>query len=241
LALVRQQNLFGFSAKIYTFQVLYALDGRYAIEDDTGIARVGWWRAHQQAISAELSHQNLDEWRVRLDSLSQMYLGLAPALRSRVETCLSWLDVAALSDRWRIVIPAIFSGMEALLVPEQAGLKAELVTVRSVAVHVALEKPFFHPFEIMSAYDLRSDLIHGAPTSDVFDKDATDFADDRKRWAWGVVCDYLELVQTIDAKSVQDVITYLDRNGCNDVCTWLVEQGGADVVREYRNVVPEFT
>jgi hypothetical protein len=75
----------------------------------------------------------------------------------------------------------------------------------------------------------------------VFDKDATDFADDRKRWAWGVVCDYLELVQTIDAKSVQDVITYLDRNGCNDVCTWLVEQGGADVVREYRNVVPEFT
>jgi hypothetical protein len=241
LALVRQQNLFGFSSKIYTFQVMYSLDGRYAIEDDTGIVQLGWWRAHHQAMPAELSHENLDEWRRRLLALSDQYSHLAPALQSRVDTCLAWLDVAALSDRWRIVIPAIFSGMEALLVPERVGLKAGLVTVRSVAVHVSRDKPFFHPFEIMSAYDLRSDLVHGVPTSDVFDEDATDFADDRRRWAWGVLCDYLELVESVGARTVEEIVARLDRDSGNDVCTWLLEQGGADVVREYRKIVPDVT
>ena len=87
-----------------------------------------------------------------------------------MDTCIDWLDVAALSDRWRIIIPAIFSGMEALLVPETIGLKAEIVTVRSVAVHAALDHGFFDPGEIMAAYRLRSDLIHGTPTSEILRK-----------------------------------------------------------------------
>lgn len=36
LALIRQQNLFGFPAKMYLDQVLYGLDGRYATRDGEG-------------------------------------------------------------------------------------------------------------------------------------------------------------------------------------------------------------
>ena len=165
LALIRQQNLFGFPAKMYLDQVLYGLDGRYATRDGEGKPRVGWWRAKRTAIEAEFDHENLAEWREGLTEICDLYATLAPDLRSRVDTCLGWLDLAALSERWGIIVPAIFSGMEALLVPESVGLKAEVVTVRSVAVHVALGRGFFDPGEIMTAYSLRNDLIHGATTS----------------------------------------------------------------------------
>lgn len=63
--------------------------------------------------------------------------------------------------------------MEAILVPESSSaLEAGVVTVRSVAVQVALEKEFLNPGEIMLGCQLRSDLVHGTPTSGVPDKEA---------------------------------------------------------------------
>jgi hypothetical protein len=238
LGLVRQQNLFGFNAKIYLDQVLYRLDGTWTWRDDSEFARAGWWREKPHPIPMDLAHPNGDQWRAKLAELSDLYSAVPPGLRSRVDTCIDWLDVAALSDRWRIIIPAIFSGMEALLVPETVGLKAEIVTVRSVAIHVALDHGFFDPGEIIAAYRLRSDLIHGTPTSEILEKDATDFAEFRRLWAFRVLCDYLELVRAIGATSVRDVVSHLDSGKCNDVCTWLEEHRGSDVVAEYRRIVP---
>lgn len=57
------------------------------------------------------------------------------------------------------MLPVIFSAMEALLVPEVSGLKAGAVTVRSVAVHVALDELFFEPINIVEGYLCRSDLV----------------------------------------------------------------------------------
>jgi hypothetical protein len=238
LGLVRQQNLFGFSAKIYLDQVLYRLDGTWTWRDGSEFARAGWWREKPHPIPMDLAHPNGEQWRESLAELSDVYSAVPPGLRSRVDTCIDWLDVAALSDRWRIIIPAIFSGMEALLVPETIGLKAEIVTIRSVAVHAALDHGFFDPGEIMAAYRLRSDLIHGTPTSEILEKDATDFAETRRLWAYRVLCDYLALVRAIGATGVRDVVLYLDGGKCNDVCTWLEEHGGSDVVAEHRRIIP---
>jgi hypothetical protein len=67
-------------------------------------------------------------------------------------------------------------GDPAVLVPEtSSALKAGVVTVRSVAVHVALEEGFYDPGEIMLGYELRNDLVHGTPTPGVPDKEASDF------------------------------------------------------------------
>lgn len=238
LGLVRQQNLFGFNAKIYLDQVLYRLDGTWTWRDSSEFARAGWWREKPRPIPMDLTHPNGAQWRAKLAELSDLYSAVPPGLRSRVDTCIDWLDVAALSDRWRIIIPAIFSGMEALLVPETVGLKAEIVTVRSVAVHVALDHGFFDPGEILAAYRLRSDPIHGSPTSEILEKDATDFAEFRRVWAFRVLCDYLELVRAIGATDSRDVISHLDSGRCNDVCTWLEEHGASGVVAEYRRIVP---
>jgi hypothetical protein len=186
----------------------------------------------------DLSHPNLEEWRAQLADLSDLYEALPPALRPCVDTCVEWLDVAALSGRWRIIIPAIFSAMEALLVPETLELKAEIVTIRSVAVHVALDQGFFDPNEILLAYDLRNDLIHGAPTSDVIVTEALEFAEDRRYWAFRVLRDYLKLAKAIQATTVKDLVTKLDGDACLKVCEWLDDHGGARVVAEYRKVVP---
>lgn len=238
LGLLRQHNLFGFMAKIYLDQVRYGLDGTWTVREGSTYARAGWWRNKQNPMLAELDHPALSEWRARLSALSDLYVSVAPELRQRVDMCIDWLDVAAMSDRWKIIIPAIFSGMEALLVPESTGLKAEVVTVRSVAVHIALEHSFFNPGEIMAAYRLRSDLVHGTPTPEVLENDASDFAEFRRVWAFRVLCDYLELAKAIGATKVQDITSYLDQGKCNDVCDWLEEHGGHSVVAKYRKVAP---
>lgn len=115
LGLLRQQNLFGFNAKIYLDQVVYGLDGTWALRDGSTITQAGWWREKLRPSPMGLDHANGSDWRARLAELSDLYLAVAPDLRQRVDTCIGWLDVAARSDRWRIIIPAIFSGMEALL------------------------------------------------------------------------------------------------------------------------------
>lgn len=186
----------------------------------------------------DLDHPNGAEWREQLAQLSELYSGLPPRLRLNVDTCIDWLDVAALSDRWRIIIPALFSGMEALLVPETTGLKAEVVTVRSVAVHLAVGEGFFDPIQVLQAYFLRNDLVHGNPTSQVLDNDATEFADMRRLWAFRVFRDYLQLARDTGATTVGELVSHLDRDKCNEVCTWLEDTGGSKVVAEFRRVVP---
>lgn len=238
LGLLRQQNLFGFNAKIYLGQILYRLDGRWALRNGPEVASAGWWRERASPIPMDLAHPDVERWREGLADLSALYLAVSSGLQARVDTCIDWLDVAALSDRWRIIIPAIFSGMEAILVPEMVGRKAEIVTVRSVAVHVALNHAFFDPSEIMAGYLMRSDLVHGTPIPNLLERDAIDFADGRRRWAFQVFRDYLKLATTIGADRAEKVVSHLDRGKCDEVCAWLEEHGGSTVVAQYREVVP---
>jgi hypothetical protein len=210
--------------------VLYGFDGTWTWREGSTTGRAGWWRENPAPFSMELAHPNGEDWRARLAKLSELYSSVAPDLRQRVDTCIEWLDVAALSNRWRIIIPAIFSGMEALLVPETMGLKAEVVTVRSAAVHVALEHGFFDPGEIMMAYSVRSDLVHGSPTQEYFEEEVTAFAESRRHWAFRVLCDYLELANVVGATTVDDIVSHLDRGACNDVCRWLEKYGGSKIV-----------
>jgi hypothetical protein len=236
LALVRQQVLFGGFYKIYLDQVMFGLDGKYTLRDGGQYANAGWWR-QPRPFPMDYTQGNPD-WLARLDSLSADYGAVTPELLERVDTCVGWLDVAARSDRWRIILPALFSAMEAILVPESSStLKAGVVTVRSVALQVALEKEFLDPGEIMLGYRLRSDLVHGTPTSGVPDKEATDFTETRRLWAFNVFRDYLKLAKAIEASTVTDIVGYLDSQHCEEVCAWLHEHGGSAIVAEYKNSI----
>lgn len=237
LALVRQQVLFGGPSKIYLDQVIFSLNGTYTWRVGTEYATAGWWR-QTRPIPMDFTVGDPGEWLAQLEDLTADYSVVAPGLRERVDTCVEWLDVAARTDRWRIMIPAVFSAMEAILVPEtSSALKAGVVTVRSVALHIALDKDFFSPEEIMLGYALRSDLVHGTPTSGVPDKEATEFAESRRYWAYTVFRDYLKLAKATGAAEVADIVSYLDREHCNKACTWLEESGGSEIVTEYRKSV----
>jgi hypothetical protein len=234
LALVRQQMLFGFNAKIYLDQVMFELDGTYTWRVGPEMARAAWWRK-PRPIAMDFTTSNADAWLAKLADLSADYAAVAAGLRERVDTCIDWLDVAARSDKWRIIVPAVFSAMEAILVPESSGLKAGIVTVRSVAVHVAIGGGFFHPHKTVAGYELRNDLVHGKPTFDVLDKDAADFADFTRLWGFDVLRDYLKLAKTIDATSVSDIIDHLSNGSCDQVCAWLDEHDGSAIVEEYKS------
>ena len=210
LALVRQQMLFGSMNKIYLDQVMFGLDGKYSWREGSDIAGAGWWREPQPIpMDFTADSDRAAAWLVKLDGLSADYSAVPPGLRERVDTCVAWLDVAARSDRWQIIVPAVFSAIEAILVPEKSGLKAAPVTVRSVAVHVAVGAGFFDPGKTVTGYELRSDLVHGTPTSDVLDRDATEFAEFTRSWAFNVLRDYLKLAKTIGAGTVNDIVANL--------------------------------
>jgi hypothetical protein len=87
----------------------------------------------------------------------------------------------------------------------------------------------------MVGYELRSDLVHGTPTSDVLDKEAIEFAESRRLWAFNVFRDYLKLAKAIGAGTVTDIVTRLDGGPCDEVCSWLEDHGGSSVVDEYKN------
>lgn len=237
LALVRQQVLFGGRSKIYLDQVIFGLSGTWTWRAGAEYARAGWWR-QTRPIPMDFTAGDPSVRLAGLAGLTADYGAVAPGLRQRIDTCVGWLDVAARTDRWRIMLPAVFSAMEAVLVPEtSSALKAGVVTVRSVAVHIALDKEFFSPDDIMLGYSLRSDLVHGTPTSGVPDKEATDFAESRRYWAYTVFRDYLKLAAAIKAAEVTDIIGYLDREHCDKVCAWLEASGGPEIVAEYRKSV----
>jgi len=239
LALLRQQMLFGFQATIYLEQVMFGLDGTYTwrTSEDSDFVRAGWWRDPQPMLT-DLTTGNLADWFAAVATLSDDCSGVPADFRERVDTCINWLDVAGRTDSWQIIIPAIFSAMEAILVPEtSSALKAAVVTVRSVAVHLAVGEPFFDPREIIQGYSLRSDLVHGTPTLDVPDEEAADFARFRHRWAFGVLRDYLKLARTNGAGSVQELVAGLDAGPCAQVCSWLENHGGSAVVEKYQRTL----
>ena len=102
MALVRQQMLFGFMAKIYLDQVMFGLDGKYTWRVGSDLARAGRWN-EPAPMSVDLTGPQTSDWRTRLDGLSADYLAVAPGIRDRIDVCLEWLDVAARSDRWPII------------------------------------------------------------------------------------------------------------------------------------------
>jgi hypothetical protein len=237
LGLVRQYVLFDSSDwKIYLDQVMFGLDGKYTWREGEVFREAGWWRL-PRPIPMDLTSERASEGLNRLGEICADHAALAPKLRERVDTCLAQLDAAARSDRWQVIIPAIFSGMESLLVPETAGLKAGVVTVRSVAVHIAVGSGFTDPGAIVNTYRLRNDLVHGTPTPEVRNKTAIRAAEDLRRWAFGVLKIYLHLSKDIDATTAQEIVAYLDRESCDKVCTWLEEYGGSDIAAEYRTSV----
>ena len=83
-----------------------------------------------------------------------------------------------------------------------------------LAVQAATESPFSATVDTMLGYDLRSDLVHGTPTTDVLDAEAFSFAERRRRRAFKVLCDYLELASKIEAQTVSDLVTHLDDGIC---------------------------
>jgi hypothetical protein len=127
--------------------------------------------------------------------------------------------------------------MEALLVPETAGLKSGLVTVRSVTVHVAVGEGFFDPGNVRTGYELRDHLVHGTPTPGVLEEEATEFAEFTRLWAFDVLRDYLKLAQTIGAETIAAIVGHLEAGPCEEACSWLDEHGGSSIVAEYRSAL----
>ena len=150
----------------------------------------------------------------------------------------SWLDAATREGYWRISIPMVYSAMEAILVPETIGLKAEVVTVRSIAMQVAIGKRFRDPNMTLFGYRVRNELIHGGVTFSFDEKQAEDLRLDRQWWAFDVLKDFLVYIRDNQHGKLIEVMRDLDRSdSMRQVCEWFEQHGGEKLIGEYKKAV----
>ena len=131
----------------------------------------GWW-SQPEPILLELADDAI--FRDPIKSFDESLALVPERFHACCRTAIGWLDAATREGYWRISIPMVYSAMEAILVPETTGLKAEVVTVRSIAIQVAIGKPFRDPNKTLLGYSVRNDLIHGGITFGFDEKEAED-------------------------------------------------------------------
>ncbi|GEM_PF-1896770 len=217
-------------------QVLFELDGRYLIASGDGTRRRGYQR-WREPIALDLSPRT-PEWATSVETEGQTIRDLPASLRERIATALEWMDVAARAPSWKTEIPAIFSGIESLLVPEDCGSKAEVVTVRSVILQCALGEGFFHPGQTYSAYLVRCELVHGSPVGADVTGELQQLGSKCELWAREIIGASIAYAAQNQAPDVTTLVGSLDRSeAAQQACQWLAEHGGSEVVGKYRKAL----
>ena len=177
-------------------------------------------------------------WRDPIKSFDESLTLVPERFRACCRTAINWLDAATREGYWRISIPMVYSAMESILVPETTGLKAEVVTVRSIAMQVAIGNPFRDPNKTLLGYSVRSALVHGGVTFDFDEKEAEDLRIDRQWWAFGVLKDFLVFIRDNERERLIEAMRDLDRSdSMRQVTEWFEGHGAEKLIAEYRKAV----
>jgi hypothetical protein len=195
----------------------------------------GWWRKPEPML---LELPDDARWRDPIKSFDESLTLVPERFRACCRTAINWLDAATREGYWRISIPMVYSAMESILVPETTGLKAEVVTVRSIAMQVAIGNPFRDPNKTLLGYSVRSALVHGGVTFDFDEKEAEDLRIDRQWWAFGVLKDFLVFIRDNERERLIEAMRDLDRSdSMRQVTEWFEGHGAEKLIAEYRKAV----
>jgi len=218
-------------------QLLFDLHSRYAIVRKDGSTRGGFHRRHQPA-SLEVS-QLPPDWTAVVEAEGRSIRSLPALLRDRVDTALEWMDIEARAPTWKTQVPALFSAIESLLVPEDCGHKAEVVTVRSVILQLTLGESFFHPGYTYDAYLVRCDLLHGSPIDADVTGEIKELARTCQRWAREILSGYITYASQNNATTPQVLVQSLDHSkAAASALHWFQQHGGgAEIVVKYRKAL----
>jgi len=219
-------------------QLLFDLHSCYAIVREDGAARRGFHRGHQPAF-LEVS-QLPPDWTAVVEAEGHSIRSLPAPLRVRVNTALEWMDIEARAPTWKTQIPAIFSAIESLLVPEDCGSKAEVVTVRSVILQLTLGESFFNPANTYEAYLVRCDLVHGSPIDPDVTGETERLAGQCQSWAREILTGYITYASQSTATTPKALVQSLDRSeAAARAQRWFQEHGGegAEIVVKYRKAL----
>lgn len=218
-------------------QLLFDLHSRYAIVRKDGSTRGGFHRRHQPA-SLEVS-QLPPDWTAVVEAEGHSIRLLPARLRDRVDTALEWMDIEARAPTWKTQVPALFSAIESLLVPEDCGHKAEVVTVRSVILQLTLGESFFHPGYTYDAYLVRCDLLHGSPIDADVTGEIKELARTCQLWAREILSGYITYASQNNATTPKALVQSLDRSKAAASARHWFQQDGrdAEIVVKYRKEI----
>jgi len=149
------------------------------------------------------------------------------------------MDIEARAPTWKTQIPAIFTAIESLLVPENCGHKAEVVTVRSVILQLTLGESFFHPGYTYDAYLVRCELLHGSRIDTDVTGEIEDLAGTCQRWAREILSGYITYALQNNATTPKALVQSLDRSKAAASARHWFQQDGrdAEIVVKYRKEI----
>lgn len=223
---------------VHREQLLFDLHSHYAIAyDDDRL----YWGAHRRSQPIPLDLAGLgSEWHTSVETEGHTLCLLPTSFRARVTTALEWMDTAARAPSWKTELPAIFSSVESLLVPEDCGHKAEVVTVRSVILQLVLGESFFDPADTYDAYITRCDLVHGSPVDADVTGERQQLAERCTWWAREILGGYITYASRSDAKTAEALARSLDEcEAASRASQWFENLGvvGAEIVANYRRAL----
>lgn len=222
--------------ELHDDHLLFQLSGAYIIALDDGTPHRGY-QGHRGPIALDLPQLQPD-LVASLENQGRAISALPILLRERVETALEWMDVAARAPTWKTQIPAIFSAVESLLVPEDCSHKAEVVTVRSVVLQAALGEGFFHPAQTYSAYLVRCDLVHGTPLVMDLTGELERCAHDCAWWGIDIITAYVAYASRTPVADASKLVRTLDRSdAAEQAWRWFSAEGYDAIVSDYRAAV----
>ncbi len=222
---------------LYREQLLFDLHSRYVVVRKDGSARWGFHRRHQPK-SLE-GFQLPPDWTAVVEADGHSICSLPADLRVRVDIALEWMDIEARAPTWKTQIPAIFTAIESLLVPENCGHKAEVVTVRSVILQLTLGESFFHPGYTYDAYLVRCELLHGSRIDTDVTGEIEDLAGTCQRWAREILSGYIAYASQNNATTPRMLVQGLDHSKAAASARHWFQQDGrdAEIVVKYRKAI----
>jgi hypothetical protein len=224
------------SRNIHEQQLLFDLHEVHAFEGSDGQWLPEWRRKPAPAPLGLTEYP--PGWVDETEAEGAAIQAVGDQLGARIDTALEAMDMAARSITWRRRFPAFFSAVEALLVPEDCGSKAEVVTVRSIALELEYEDHFFPPSDTYLAYLLRGDLVHGTPVDVSWETERSRWADQIDAWARRMLSLYVRFSPDRHVRSAHGLVRAIDRSaGGNKARAWLTENGMGKIVEKYEVAV----
>jgi hypothetical protein len=180
------------------------------------------WHRGYEPIPLELSdvfRSSVDNF---LEKIPELYQGELGWLSERLTIALTWIGRAIDEQDLDIKVAHLSTALESMLTTRSDKKKGETLAYRMILLNMCLDRPFIHPDQVVSIYELRSKVVHGSTIGEASKDDYYTV----KRLAVETLIHMAEFARKEELESHNAFLKALDSSKhVDDLLDWLGKQG----------------